>query len=110
MRLDRLTQRSQEAMQVAQEMVREHSNTQMEPEHLLLTLLDQEESLAETLLSKSGTEVGHIREQVREAIEALPKVYGDNAQIYASSAFQKMVDQAWHPETWCCLSTSCTLS
>lgn len=95
MRLDRLTQRSQEALQTTQELVRAHNHTQMEPEHLLLALLDQEESLVEVLLTKSGVDAGHVRDQVHEAINGLPKVYGEDAQIYASPVFQRMMDRAW---------------
>ena len=70
MRLDRLTQRSQEAMQAAQEIARDRSHTQLEPEHLLLALLEQEESLVVTLINKSGADASQIRqlEIEREAV------------------------------------------
>lgn len=70
MRLDRLTQRSQEAMQAAQEIARARTHTQLEPEHLLLALLEQEESLVVTLINKSGADASQIRqlEIEREAV------------------------------------------
>ena len=71
MRLDRLTQRSQEAMQAAKGVARDRSHTQLEPEHLLLALLEQEESLVVTLINKSGADASQIRqlEIEREAVK-----------------------------------------
>ena len=95
MRLDRLTQRSQEAVEVAQEMARDRSHIQLEPEHLLQALLDQEESLVVTLINKSGAEASRIRDQVQEAFDKLPRVSGEGAQLYASPTFQRLMDLAW---------------
>ncbi|MBI4552243.1 MAG: AAA family ATPase, partial [Candidatus Latescibacteria bacterium] len=95
MRLDRLTQRSQEALQVAQELAREHNHTQLEPEHLFVALLDQDDSLVATLLTKCGANPAQIRDRIRADLDHLPKVYGEGAQVYAAPAFQRLIDQAW---------------
>ena len=54
MQLDKLTIRSQEALQAAQRVAQEHSHQEVDGEHLLLALLNQSESLIPELLEKIG--------------------------------------------------------
>jgi ATP-dependent Clp protease ATP-binding subunit ClpB len=54
MQLDKLTLKSQEAVQDAQRLAREHSHQEMDGEHLLLALLGQGESLVPELLARIG--------------------------------------------------------
>ena len=46
MKMDKLTQKSQEALQIAQDLAGQQNHSQVEVEHLFLALLEQEESLA----------------------------------------------------------------
>lgn len=95
MRLDRLTQKSQEAMQLAQEIVRERNHTQLEPEHLMSALIDQDDSLVRRIMTRTGADPADVSRELSKAIDSLPKVFGEDAQIYASTALQKILDQAW---------------
>jgi len=87
-RLDRFTERSQDALQYAHELAQSHNNSQIETEHLLLALLEQEESLTEVILSQMGANVPSLREKLKDEISLLPKMYatGQAPQIYLSPA------------------------
>jgi len=97
MRLDRLTQRSQEAVYSAQQLAEARNHSQIEPEHLLLALLDQPESLVEEILRKVGVDTGRLRQNLSDELEKMPKVYsaGGTGGIYVSPQLKRVLDQAW---------------
>ena len=94
MRTDKLTQRSMEALQISQELARGRNHNRLESAHLALALLDQDESLAATLLKKAGSDPARVREGLEAALDKLPRVTGDGASLYASDAFQRVLDGA----------------
>jgi ATP-dependent Clp protease ATP-binding subunit ClpB len=96
-RLDRFTQRSQDALQYAHELAESNNNSQIEVEHLLLALLVQEESLCEIILSQMGVDVSSLKEKLKDEISLLPKMYagGQAPQIYISPTLNKVLDSAW---------------
>ena len=94
MRTDKLTQRSMEALQISQELARGRNHNRLETAHLALALLDQDESLAATLLKKAGSDTARVREGLDAALDKLPRVTGDGASLYASDAFQRVLDGA----------------
>ena len=57
-------------------------------------LLEQEESLAATLLERAGTDPVRIRENMDGILDKLPRVTGEGASLYASDAFQRVLDRA----------------
>ncbi|HMV99376.1 MAG TPA: ATP-dependent chaperone ClpB [Acidobacteriota bacterium] len=98
MRLDRFTLRAQEAIQDAVAMAEQAQHPQVEPEHLLVAMLEQNEGIARSILEKIGASVPSIVQDAREVIGKLPKVSG--AQRYFSpkvsaifTAAQKEADQ-----------------
>src|SRR5690242_768115 len=93
MRLDRFTEKAQEALQEAAEMARASGNQAVEPEHLLLALIRQDEGVGRTLLERSGASVQALQPALVSAIERLPKVSG-GAQPYLSQGLSKILDQA----------------
>ncbi len=95
-RLDKLTERSQDALQYAHELAESNNNSQIEVEHLLLALLEQEESLGEIIVSQMGVDVGSLKEKVKDEISLLPKMYASDQapQIYISPALRKVLDSA----------------
>jgi ATP-dependent Clp protease ATP-binding subunit ClpB len=95
-RLDKLTQRSQDALQYAQELAESNNNPEIEVEHLLLALLEQEESLCEIILSQMGVEVRSLKEKLKDELSLLPKTYstGQAPQIYISAMLRKVLDSA----------------
>ena len=96
-RLDRFTQRSQDALQYAQELAESNNNSQIEVEHLLLALLEREENLSEIILSQLGVDVKSLKEKLKDEISLLPKMYatGQAPQLYISTTLSKVLDSAW---------------
>jgi ATP-dependent Clp protease ATP-binding subunit ClpB len=95
-RLDRFTERSQDALQYAHELAQSHNNSQIETEHLLLALLEQKESLTEIILSQMGVDVSSLKEKLKDEISLLPKMYatGQAPQIYLSPVLGNVLTQA----------------
>jgi ATP-dependent Clp protease ATP-binding subunit ClpB len=92
-----LTQKSQEALHDAQTKALRYGQTEVEPEHLLLALLDQPEGLIPRLLMRAETDFDALHAAVERAIEALPRVTGSGAgagQVYVSRALSQILDQA----------------
>ncbi len=75
MRYDKLTIKGQELVE-AERLCGEQSNPQIEPEHLLKTLLIQEEGIIPPILSKLGVARGTLFGEVENALTKLPKVQG----------------------------------
>jgi ATP-dependent Clp protease ATP-binding subunit ClpB len=93
MRLDKFTEKAQEALQEAAELARTNGQQAVEPEHLLLALLGQEEGVARTLLERSGASVQTLKPALASAVEHLPKVSG-GGQPFISPALNKTLEQA----------------
>ena len=93
MRLDRFTEKAQEALQEAAEQARLNGNQAVEPEHLLLALVSREEGVARALLERAGASAQALKPALVSAIERLPKVSG-GAQPYLSEALSKSLDVA----------------
>jgi ATP-dependent Clp protease ATP-binding subunit ClpB len=81
MNLEKYTQKSQEAILNAQNLAQEHNHQAIEPAHLLLALLRQEDGVVPALVTKVAGSVLAVREEVRQELENRPKVYGGNTQI-----------------------------
>ena len=87
MNIQKFTQKSIEAIQEAQNIAIENKNAQVEQEHLLLALLEQENSLVKELLKRIGSPVESLEEEVKNNILKKPKITGGarlNNQIYVS--------------------------
>src|SRR6185312_7477111 len=76
MDFNRLTEKSQEAIQQAQSSAVEHGNQQVDVEHLLLALLDQEGGLVPSILTRADVSVDALRNRVVQEIDKLPKISG----------------------------------
>ncbi|MBA3248373.1 MAG: type VI secretion system ATPase TssH, partial [Pyrinomonadaceae bacterium] len=76
MRLDRFTLRGQEAIQTAVEVAERNQHQQVEPEHLLLAMLEQPEGVVRPILGKLGANLQVVLNDVQAAIARFPKVQG----------------------------------
>jgi len=92
-RLDRFTEKAQEALQEAAELARQTGNQAVEPEHLLLALVGQEDGVGRTLLERAGAPVQGLQPALVSAIERLPKVRGAG-QPYLGESLSKSLDTA----------------
>jgi ATP-dependent Clp protease ATP-binding subunit ClpB len=97
MDLNRFTEKAQEALSAAQRMAARFGHQQVDVEHVLLALLDQEQGLASSILSKSGISVDALKIKLQRELERLPKVSGPSGapdQIYVSSRLSRLLSQA----------------
>ena len=92
MNMNRFTQKSVESINNSQKIAMDHGNQALEQVHLLLSLIDVEDSLIEKLLQKMGIPLDAFRSAVEEKINALPKVSG--GQQYFSQEANKVVMNA----------------
>ena len=93
MQLDKLTLKSQEALQDAQRIAREHSHQEMDGEHLLLALLGQNESLVPELLARIGVPPAQLQPDLEKELARRHKLQGGN-DPYAGRDLQKALDAA----------------
>ena len=87
------TQKTIEAIQTAQAMAQENSNSYITPEHLLYALVDQDSGLIPSLLGKMGVDCNAVLSELDTAISALPKVSG-SPEVYLSSETGRVISAA----------------
>ena len=76
MRFDRFTTKLQQALAEAQSMALGHDHQQIEPQHLLLALLGQEDGAVADLVARAGGNAAALRQALAQAVRRLPKVEG----------------------------------
>lgn len=93
-RSEKMTIKTQEALGAAQQSAASRQNGSIEPEHLLLSLLDQEGGVIGSILQKIGANPAYVRSKVEEALKRLPQATGSGVQIYLSSSLHHALDTA----------------
>ena len=95
MRLDKLTTKSQEALQAAQELAHQHSQQQLDGEHLALALAQQQDGIIPTLLQRTGVDLAKFQADLATEIGRLAKVQGtSSADLYLSPDLKQAMDAA----------------
>lgn len=94
MRLDRLTEKGQEAMVSADALVEEYKSAQLEPEHLLVALLDQSGGIAAQIVTKLNQSPERLRARVIGSIERMPRNYGARTKTNISYATKNVLAAA----------------
>ena len=95
MRLDKLTTKSQEALQAAQELAHQHSQQQVDGEHLALALAQQQDGIIPTLLQGTGVDLAKFQADLATEIGRLAKVQGtSSADLYLSPDLKQAMDAA----------------
>jgi ATP-dependent Clp protease ATP-binding subunit ClpB len=95
MTLEKLTLKAQDAIARAQQIASEFAHQQIEPVHILQSLLQDKEGLVSTILKKIGLNLQVVETSFDHEIKNLPKVQGSGvSQIYLSNTSQKMLNQA----------------
>ena len=94
MRFDKLTTKFQQALADAQSIAAGQDNPYIEPQHLLLALLQQEDGATTSLLQRAGTNVQPLRDALKKAIERLPKVEGTGGEINTSRELGNLLNLA----------------
>ena len=97
MNAQKFTQKSLEAVEAAQTIATEHDNMNLDEEHLLLALLEQDGGLIPQLVKRMGLDADRMRDSARRLVESLPGVSGpgrEAGKIYVSPALDKMLAAA----------------
>ncbi len=80
-RFDKLTLKSQEAVQKAQDLARDRGHSRLEPMHLLAALLDPEQTVVRSLLVQLGAEPNRLVRAADEGLNSLPKMSGGEVSL-----------------------------
>src|ERR687894_930571 len=80
---DRFTIKSQEALAAAQKLAAAKRNTQVDPLHLLVSLLEQEGGIVVPVLRRANADPEAVRRRANEQLDALPTVTGEATQAPA---------------------------
>src|SRR4051794_21293013 len=94
MRIDRYTQKMQEALQAAQDLASQLNNSEITNEHFLSALLGQSDGIARPLLEKIGANVDQLQERLRAELERRPKIHGGAADLRVSNDLRTVLDSA----------------
>ena len=89
---NRWTLKTQEAFQAAVDSARQHANPEVTPDHLLVALLGQPESVVLPILQKVGKNPVSLRNEADNAIAKLPSAYGGESRM--AKALTDLMDQA----------------
>ncbi len=92
MRFDKFTTKFQQAFADAQSLAVGHDNPYIEPQHLLLALLQQEDGGTASLLARSGVNVPALKTALTGAIGRLPKVEGQGGEINVSRELSNLLN------------------
>ncbi|MFC1840830.1 ATP-dependent chaperone ClpB [Thermodesulfobacteriota bacterium] len=96
MRLDKLTIKAQEALKESQQIAENMGHQQIEPEHMLSAVLNQQDGSVPPLLAKAGANRESLAGVVSEHLEKMPKVSGAGyGQAYISPGLKSVLDQAF---------------
>ena len=93
MRLDKFTVKAQEALQAAQSMADQHDHQAIEPEHLLVALLEQREGVVGPVLAKLGARPEAIQRELQAALGKLATVKGASGH-YLGERTRQALDRA----------------
>ena len=85
MRMDQLTAKFSQALGEAESLAVRMDHGMLEPEHLMVALLDQDGGGTRGLLTRAGVQVNALRSSLGEALESFPKVSGQAGQINLSN-------------------------
>jgi ATP-dependent Clp protease ATP-binding subunit ClpB len=88
--IEKMTRKSQEAMQAAAQAAEKRGNPSVEPEHLLLELLQQSEGVVPRLFEKQGLSVKNMIDDLKQRLDRFPKVSGSNQKVFASKRLEKL--------------------
>ncbi len=92
MNTEKFTIKTQEMLRKAIDLASQSQNQGIEPEHLLLALLQEDNEVIHYLLSKVGASEGHIFSEAQQAVAHLPKVQG--GEVYLTSATNQLLLKA----------------
>jgi ATP-dependent Clp protease ATP-binding subunit ClpB len=95
MRFDKMTLKTQEALQDAQNLAGQYGHQALDLEHVMLAFLKDPESTVSAIFKKLGADTRSVQRQVAKSLDSLPKVSGGAAgQLYISPHLKNVMDNA----------------
>ena len=94
MRLDKLTTKSQEALQQAQGLADKRNHQAIDVEHLLFALIGQKDGVTASLLQKLAVPLSGLIDRLQKALDRLPQVTGATGQSYITPRLKKLIETA----------------
>src|SRR2546421_1339459 len=94
MRIDKFTQKMQEALQAAQDLASQFNHQEITNEHFFSALLDQSDGITQPLLEKIGVQTNQLRERLASELERRPKVTGAAVDLRLSNELRSVLDGA----------------
>lgn len=91
---NKMTQKTQEALQDAQSLAEAHGHQEADAEHLIFALLEQEEGLVPRLIEKTGISLPRLKGSILKDIESRPKVSGSgqaDGRVYVSPQLSRLI-------------------
>ncbi len=96
MRMDKLTLKAQDAITTAQNIATEKNHYEIQPEHLLKALIDQDSGIFSSIASKMGVLIKDIRNELNNALDSMPRQIGAGPGGGAmSQSLREVINQAW---------------
>jgi ATP-dependent Clp protease ATP-binding subunit ClpB len=96
MRFDKFTLKAQEIIQTSQQLAERFAHQQIEPEHVVRAILEQQEGVIPPLLGKIGADQHQLMQSFEAALEKIPRVSGAGAgQAYISPRSKAILDKAF---------------
>ena len=92
MNVQKYTEKSLDAIRIACDIAKANNNSQVEQEHIILALIDEENSLIKELLQKMNVEAS-FRNEIENTINNMPKITGAN-NVYLSNSAEIALDEA----------------
>ncbi|MEG4497086.1 ATP-dependent chaperone ClpB [Microcoleus sp. F10-C6] len=91
---NQFTEKAWEALARTPEIVKAGQQQQLESEHLMKALLEQESGLASSLFNKAGVSVAKLRDRTDEFISRQPKITGTGGNVYLGRSLDTLLDRA----------------
>src|SRR6266496_971138 len=94
MRIDKFTQKMQEALQAAQDLASQSNHQEIANEHFLSALFDQTDGITRPLLEKVGVNANQLRDGLRSELGRRPKVHGAAVDLRLANELRSVLDGA----------------
>lgn len=91
---NKLTEKAAEALQAAIALAQEQSNSTVEPEHLLLALLNQTDGVVPQVVRAVGANPETLAQQAKSEIDKLAKAYGGAVQVGLARTTSRVLDES----------------
>jgi ATP-dependent Clp protease ATP-binding subunit ClpB len=92
MNLNKLTEKAQEAILASQNLATEYNHSEVTPEHLLVTLVEQSGGIVPSVLQKIALDPARVATEARALLKAIPQAYGGEVRL--SPRMKLIVDSA----------------